>query len=98
MKRNKFAILISNRTGEQHTPHFVIDGKYYKGGINYRYVVDERLNATNGGNAEMEGSGKIEVRIQEWSGEADRISYPQKQLRCLDTLTGGKKANDICCR
>ena len=55
--REHLTILISNRTGEQHTPHLVIDGKYYKGEVTYRYVSDERLNATNGGNAEMEGSG-----------------------------------------
>ena len=63
------AIFVSNRTGEQHTPHIMIDGKYYRGEVTYRYVADKRLKATNGGNAEMEGSGEIEVRIQEWSGK-----------------------------
>ena len=36
--------------------------------IHYRYVANEQLTATNGGNAEMEGSGKIEVEIREWIG------------------------------
>ena len=67
-------ILVSNRTGEQHTPQIFIDGKRYKGDITYRYVANERLNATNGGNAEMEGSGKIEVRIEEWNGKATKFT------------------------
>ena len=81
-----FAILISNRTGKQHTPHLVIDGKYYKDSVTYRYVSDERLNATNGGNAEMEGSGEIEVRIQEWSGEATEFLIPQNSFGVLTPL------------
>ena len=81
-----FAILISNRTDEQHTPHLVIDGKYYKDSVTYRYVSDERLNATNGGNAEMEGSGEIEVRIQEWSGEATELLIPKNSFGVLTLL------------
>ena len=76
-------ILVSNRTGEQHTPHLVIDGKYYKDSVTYRYVSDERLNATNGGNAEMEGSGEIEVRIQEWSGTAMELVIPKNSFGIL---------------
>ena len=81
-----FAILISNRTGDPQTPHLVIDGKYYKGSITYRYVADERLNATNGGNAELEGSGEIEVRIQEWSGEAIELLIPKNSFGVLTLL------------
>ena len=66
-------ILISNRTSEQDTPQLFIDGKQYKGSLTYRYVANERLNATNGGNAEMEGSGEIEIRIQEWNGKATEL-------------------------
>jgi hypothetical protein len=66
--------------------HLVIDGKYYKGSITYRYVADERLNATNGGNAEMEGSGEIEVRIQEWSGEATELLIPKNSFGVLTLL------------
>lgn len=77
------AIFISNRTGEQHTPRIVIDGKYYKGDVTYRYVADERLKATNGGNAEMEGSGEIEVRIQEWSGKTTDFIIPQNSFGIL---------------
>ena len=80
------AILISNRTGEQHIPHLVIDSKYYKGSVRYRYVSDERINATNGGNAEMEGSGEIEVRIQEWSGEATELLIPKNSFGILTLL------------
>ena len=66
-------VLMSNRTGEQHTPRLFINGKHYKGSVIYRYVANERLDATNGGNAEMEGSGEIEVRIQEWTGKAKEL-------------------------
>ena len=79
-------ILVSNRTGEQHIPYLVIDGKYYKGNVTYRYVADERLNATNGGNAEMEGSGEIEVGIQEWSGEAIELFIPKNSFGVLTLL------------
>lgn len=63
-------LLVSNRTGEDYAPQLLVDGRSYKGDIIYRYVANERLAATNGGNAEMEGSGKIEVDIQEWRGKA----------------------------
>ena len=77
------AVFISNRTSEQHIPQIVIDGKYYKGDVAYRYVADERLKATNGGNAEMEGSGEIEVRIQEWSGKATELLVPKNSFGIL---------------
>ena len=66
-------ILLSNRTGEAHTPHLVIDGKPFKGEVTYRYVANENLAASNGGNAELEGAGEIEVRVQEWRGKADEL-------------------------
>ena len=78
-----FAVLISNRTSEQHTPQLFIDRKHYKGSVTYRYVANERLNATNGGNAEMEGSGKIEVRIQEWTGKATEFTIPKNSFGIL---------------
>ena len=76
-------VLVSNRTGEQYEPELLIDGKRYKGDIHYRYVADERLNATNGGNAEMEGSAKIEVRIQEWHGESTGLVIPKNSFGIL---------------
>ena len=76
-------ILLSNRTGEQHTPQLFIDSKHYKGRVIYRYVANERLKATNGGNAEMEGSGEIEVRIQEWGGKATALVIPQNSFGIL---------------
>ncbi|MXY99293.1 hypothetical protein F4Y93_01110 [Candidatus Poribacteria bacterium] len=76
-------LLVSNRTGEEHTPQLSIDGKRYKGDLTYRYVANERLNATNGGNAEMEGSGKIEVGIQEWSGNATELTIPKNSFGIL---------------
>ena len=79
----QLVILVSNRTGEQHTPLLFVDSKYYEGGVTYRYVADERLNATNGGNAEMEGSGEIEVRIQEWSGKSTELVIPKNSFGIL---------------
>ena len=76
-------VLISNRTGEQHIPQLFVDGKRYKGNVTYRYVADERLNATNGGNAEMEGSGTIEIRIQEWSGKLAKLVIPKNSFGIL---------------
>ena len=66
-------ILVSNRTGEQYEPQLLIDGKRYRGSVNYRYVANERLDATNGGNAKMEGSGEMEVSIQEWRGKSAEL-------------------------
>ena len=76
-------ILISNRTGEQHVPKISVDGKSYKSNVTYRYVADERLNATNGGNAEIEGSGKIEIRIREWTGKATEFTIPKNSFGVL---------------
>lgn len=76
-------ILVSNRTGEQHAPQLFIDDKHYKGSVTYRYVANERLNATNGGNAEMEGSGEIEVHIQEWTGKATELVIPKNSFGIL---------------
>ena len=77
-------VLVSNRTGEQHTPRLFIDGKHYKDNVTYRYVANERLNATNGGNAEMEGSGEIEVKIQEWTGKATEFTIPKNSFGILN--------------
>ena len=76
-------VLVSNRTGEHHTPELFIDGKRYKDKVTYRYVANEKLNATNGGNAEMEGSGEIEVRIQEWAGKATELTIPKNSFGIL---------------
>ena len=76
-------ILVSNRTGAPWQPQLLIDGQRYKGRIDYRYVADERLNATNGGNAEMEGTGDIQVRIREWDGKATELVIPQNSFGLL---------------
>ena len=76
-------VLVSNRTSETHKPQIFIDSKHYKGDLTYRYVANDRLNATNGGNAEMEGSGKIEVSIQEWDGKAKELVIPKNSFGIL---------------
>lgn len=77
-------VLVSNRTGEQHIPQLFINGKHYKGYLTYRYVANDRLNATNGGNAEMEGSGKIEINIQEWNGNATELAIKKNSFGILN--------------
>ncbi len=77
-------VLVSNRTGEQHIPQLFINGKHYKGYLTYRYVANDRLNATNGGNAEMEGSGKIEINIQEWNGNATELAIKKNSFGILE--------------
>lgn len=76
-------ILVSNRTGDEHTPQLVIDGKQFKGEVTYRSVANESLTATNGGNAELEGSGKIEVGIQEWTGNSKKLLIPKNSFGIL---------------
>ena len=77
-------ILISNRTSSDVTPQFFVDGKRFKKEMTYRFVASEKLTATNGGNAEMEGSGEIEVEIQEWSGNAEKLTIPKNSFGILE--------------
>ncbi len=77
-------IMVSNRTTSEYIPEFMIDGKKVKKDIVYRYVANDRLSATNGGNAEMEGSGKIEVEIQEWRGHLKELAIPKNSFGVLE--------------
>ena len=69
-------ILVSNRTGEQHAPQLFIDGKHHEGSVTYRYVADERLSATNGGNAEMEGIRRNRSQDPGMERESGRTRHP----------------------
>ncbi len=80
----KLFILISNRTGEEYRPQLVMNGKQFKGKVIYRYVANESLRATNGGNAEMEGSGKIEIKIQEWSGKSSQLLISKNSFGVIE--------------
>ncbi|MDE0085290.1 MAG: hypothetical protein OXU23_06230 [Candidatus Poribacteria bacterium] len=77
-------IFVSNRTAKELTPQLAIDGKQLKREITYRYVANESLTATNGGNAAMEGSGEIEVRIQEWTGNSTKLSIPKNSFGMIE--------------
>ena len=77
-------ILISNRTPDELTPRLTIDGKRLKSEVIYRYVANESLTATNGGNAEMEGSGEIEVRIEEWTGNSAELLIPKNSFGVVE--------------
>ena len=77
-------VLISNRTADDLSPNLTIDDKKFKGTLKYRYVAHERLNASNGGNAEMEGAGKIEVAIREWSGACTNLLISKNSFGILE--------------
>ena len=77
-------ILVSNRTSEELKPHLYLDRRRIKKKIIYRYIANERLKATNGGNAELEGSGEIEVSIQEWEGKGSNISIPKNSFGVIE--------------
>ncbi len=77
-------IMISNRTSDTLTPELLIDGKRFKSEAIYRYVANESLTATNGGNAEMEGSGAIEVQLQEWRGTAETLQIPKNSFGIIE--------------
>ena len=82
--RENIFILLSNRTENEFTPQFIIDEKPIKGQIFFRYIANEKLAATNGGNAEMEGSGEIEVKLQEWSGSPEELTIPKNCFGVLE--------------
>ena len=71
-------LMVSNRAANELMLYLLIDGKKIKKDVVFRHVSNNRLLATNGGNAEMEGSGKIEVEIQEW--EYEKTVNSKKQL------------------
>ncbi|MCE2399705.1 hypothetical protein J4G08_02330 [Candidatus Poribacteria bacterium] len=77
-------ILVSNRTSDDLFPQLAIDGKRFKSEVRYRYVANESLTATNGGNAEMEGSGKIEVRVEEWAGNTAELLIPKNSFGVIE--------------
>ncbi len=81
---NSVFILLSNRTSEDLEPQLFLNDKRLKKKITYRYVANERLKATNGGNAEMEGSGEIEVLIQEWTGNGNNITIPKNSFGVIE--------------
>ena len=83
-KGEKLYILLSNRTGTELNPAFKIDTKDIHGDVIYRYVTNDNLSATNGGNAELEGSGEIEVDIQEWRGHLKELTIPKNSFGTIE--------------
>ena len=77
-------LMVSNRTSAEYIPDFMIDNKKVKKDVIYRYVANDSLSATNGGNAEMKGSGKIDVEIQEWRGTAKKFVIPKNSFGILE--------------
>ncbi|RKU31353.1 hypothetical protein C6497_02345 [Candidatus Poribacteria bacterium] len=79
-------LLICNRFDQDLRSNITIDGRRIKKPILYRFISDNKLNATNGGNAELEGSGMIEVKIQEWNGKVDEFRIPKNSFGVLRIL------------
>ncbi len=77
-------LMVSNRTANGLMLNLLIDGKKIKKDVVFRHVSNDRLSATNGGNAEMEGSGKIEVEIQEWSGRIKKLAIPKNSFGIIE--------------
>lgn len=77
-------LMVSNRTETEYIPELMINEKRYNRDVVYRYVSNDRLSATNGGNALMEGSGKIEVQIQEWRGNVKKLAIPKNSFGILE--------------
>lgn len=77
-------LMVSNRTAADYIPEFMIDGKKINKDAVYRYVANDNISATNGGNAEMEGSGKIEVEIQEWRGNVNKLRIPKNSFGTIE--------------
>ncbi len=82
----KLFILVCNRTGFDNTQNIHVDGKLLNEKITYRYVANDILTATNGGNAEMEGSGKMEVGIQEWIGNVKELTIPKNSFGVIEVI------------
>ena len=79
-----YYIMVSNRFEKDLTPIFYINEKRLKKDATYRYVANDNLKATNGGNAEMEGSGEIEVKTQEWKGNIKKLIIPKYSFGILE--------------
>ncbi len=77
-------LMVSNRTADELMLNLLIDEKKIKKDVVFRHVSNDRLSATNGGNAEMEGSGKIEVEIQEWRGKLKKLSIPKNSFGIIE--------------
>ena len=79
-----YYFMISNRMAQEITPNFFINRRHIKKEITYRFVANDNLKATNGGNAEMEGSGEIEVKIQEWKGNTSELIIPKNSFGIIE--------------
>ena len=82
--KDTYYVLFSNRLEQDITPNFFVNKKHIRKEITYRFLSNENLKATNGGNAVMEGSGEIEVKIQEWKGNAQELIIPKNSFGIIE--------------
>jgi hypothetical protein len=77
-------ILVSNRTSNPSRPIIELNGKPVTGKIQYRYVANSNLNASNGGNEVIPGKGKKEITIQSWNGSANEVRIPGNSFGVIE--------------
>lgn len=77
-------ILISNRTSKSTNPTIELNGKPVSGMIQYRYVANSQLTASNGGNEVIPGTGKNEITIYLWKGPANELRIPGNSFGVIE--------------
>ncbi len=78
------SIFISNRSSKASSTTIELNGKPVSGRIQYRYVANSDLAASNGGNEVIPGTGKNEITIQSWSGPANKLRIPGNSFGVIE--------------
>lgn len=81
---DRVSIFVSNRTSNPSRTTIRVNGKPISGTIQYRYVANANLMASNGGNEALRGNGKNEVTIQSWNGSANALRIPANSFGVIE--------------
>jgi len=79
-------ILISNRTSNASSLTIELNGKPVSGMIQYRYVANSDLAASNGGNDVIPGRRQNEITIRLWKGSANEFRIPGNSFGVIELL------------
>jgi hypothetical protein len=79
-------ILISNRTSKVSRLTIELNEKPVSGMIQYRYVANSDLVASNGGNSVIPGKQKNEITIQSWKGAVNELRIPSNSFGVIELL------------
>ncbi|MGA9380131.1 MAG: hypothetical protein WBV73_15310, partial [Phormidium sp.] len=82
--QSKIFVFLSNRDSSDIPLAIELNGKRVANTINYKYVSNPDLSATNGGNEVIPGRGKNEVTIQSWNGSADQLRIPGNSFGVIE--------------